>query len=47
MKEQDKATARETDRSNMPEGEFEAMIIRRHIGHEKRIENIRETHTNN
>ena len=28
MKEQDKATGRETDISNMPDGEFEATIIR-------------------
>ena len=39
MKEQDKATARdlsETYISNMPEGQFEAMIIRILTGFEKR-----------
>ena len=46
MKEQDKATARdlnETDISNMPDGEFEAMIIRILTGLEKRNEDMSET----
>ena len=45
MKEQDKATARdlnETDISNMPDGEFEAMIIRILTGLEKRNEDMSE-----
>ena len=48
MKEQHKATARdlsETDISNMPDGEFEATIIRILTGLEKRIEDISETLT--
>ena len=46
MKEQDKATARdlnETDISSMPDGEFEAMIIRIFTGLEKRNEDMTET----
>ena len=40
MKEEEKATARdisETDISNMPDGVFEAMIIRVFTGLEKRM----------
>lgn len=43
MKEQDKAMARdlsETDRSNMPDGEFEA-TMKILTGLEKRVEDIR------
>ena len=48
VKEQDKATARdlnETDISNMPNGEFKAMIISILTGLEKRMEGINKTLT--
>ena len=48
MKEQDKATPRdlnEIDRSNMLDGELKATIIGILTGLEKRIEDIRDTHT--
>ena len=48
MKEQDKAKGRdlnEIDRSNMPDGEFKAMILRILTGVEKRIEDINESLT--
>ena len=50
MREQDKTTAREpseTDISNMPDGEFKVMIIRILTGLEKRVEDMRETFTQN
>ena len=48
MRVQDKATARnlsKRDISNMPDGEFNATIIKIHTEHEKRIEDINETFT--
>ena len=45
MKEQDKATARDlsdTDISNMPFGEFKAMLIKMLNGLEKRVEDMSE-----
>jgi len=48
MKEQGKAMSRdlsETNISNMPDGEFKAMIIRILTGLEKRMEDISETST--
>ena len=48
MKEQDKAIASyltETDRSNIPDGEFKATILRIVTGLERRTEEIRETLT--
>ena len=45
MKKQNKVTARdlrETDISNMPDGEFKGMIIRILAGLEKRMETFRE-----
>jgi len=46
MKEQDKAIARylsETDISNMPDREFEVMMIRILTRLEERVEDMRET----
>ena len=46
MSEQDKSTARDVskaDISNMPDGEFKAMIIKILTGLEKKVENISET----
>ena len=50
MNEEDKATARDLskrDISNMPDGEFKVMIISIFTGLEKRVEDMRETFTQN
>ena len=46
MKEQDKITARdlnEMEMSNMPDREFQVIVIKKLSGLEKRVENLSET----